>query len=63
MQLRAPKPKSRRERRKAKRDREQLKAIPIVVVGMFAIVLAAEYENPLILLALAIVYMILAELC
>jgi hypothetical protein len=56
MQLRSSKPKTRYERWRAKRNREQLLGIPIVFVGFFAIALTAEYENPLILFAVAIAF-------
>lgn len=58
MQRRSSKPKTRYERRRAKRNRDQLRAMPIVFVAIFAIVLTAEYENPLILFAVAIALMI-----
>ncbi len=54
MQLRSSKPMSRYERQRRKRSREQLLATPIAFVPVIAIVLTAEYENPLILLAAAI---------
>jgi hypothetical protein len=53
MQLRTAKPKTRYERWRAKRTRDQLRAIPIVFAGFFAIALTAEYENPLIMVAVA----------
>jgi hypothetical protein len=54
MQLRTDKPKTRYERWRAKRNRDELRAIPVVFVVFFAIALTAEYENPLILFAVAI---------
>ena len=57
MQLRSSKPISRYERQRRKRSREQLLATPIAFVPVIAIVLTAEYENPLILLAAAILLM------
>ena len=58
MKLRVAKPQTRYERWRRKRNREQLLAIPIVFVGVFAIVLTAEYENPLILFAVAIAFLL-----
>ena len=56
MQLRSSKPQTRYERWRRKRTREQLRAIPIVFVVAFTIALTAEYENPLILFAVAIAF-------
>jgi hypothetical protein len=56
MQLRTAKPKTRYERWRAKRNRDELCAIFVVFAGFFAIALSAEYENPLILFAVAIAF-------